>query len=137
MDYFPAEDTLIFLDETNRLTEQGNAIETEFRESMEHRLEKGYLLAGQTELLMPCRQVIQNINKKNCVSLCTIEQQRGDWEIREQFYITVKSVSPYNNSFELLVKDMEYFKKTDTRSFFFPDPGPEPPDWQKISARKD
>ena len=111
LDYFPAEDTLIFLDETNRLTEQGNAIETEFRESMEHRLEKGYLLAGQTDLLMPCRQVIQNINKKNCVSLCTIEQQRGDWEIREQFYITVKSVSPYNNSFELLVKDMEYFKK--------------------------
>ena len=111
LDYFSAEDTLIFLDETNRLTEQGNAIETEFRESMEHRLEKGYLLAGQTDLLMPCRQVIQNINKKNCVSLCTIEQQRGDWEIREQFYITVKSVSPYNNSFELLVKDMEYFKK--------------------------
>ena len=89
--------------------------ETEFRESMEHRLEKGYLLAGQTDILMPCRQTIQNINKKNCVSLCTIEQQKGDWDIREQFYTTVKSVSPYNNSFELLTRDLKRLKRNGYR----------------------
>ncbi len=111
LDYFPQDNTLIFLDETNRLLEQGNAVETEFRESMEHRLEKGYLLGGQTDLLMSCRQVVQKLNRRNCVSLCTIEQKRGEWDIKEQFHTTAKSVSPYNNSFELLVKDMKHFKK--------------------------
>ena len=33
LDYFSTEDTLVFLDETNRLAEQGKAIETEFRAS--------------------------------------------------------------------------------------------------------
>ena len=39
-DYFDTEDTLVILDETNRLTEHAQAVEQEFRESMEHRLEK-------------------------------------------------------------------------------------------------
>lgn len=111
LDYFSEENTLIILDETNRLIEQGKAIEAEFRESMQHRLEKGYLLAGQTDLLISYKQVIYKLNKKNCVSLCTIEQQRGDWEMKGQFHITAKSVSPYNNSFELLVKDLKQYKK--------------------------
>ena len=111
LDYFREEDTLVILDETNRLTEQGNAIEEEFRESMKHRLEKGYLLPGQTDLLISTRQVVYKLNKKNCVSLCTIEQQKGDWEIQGQYQITAASVSPYNNSFELLVKDLKRFKK--------------------------
>ena len=68
-DYFDTENTLILLDETNRLLEQAQAVETEFRESMEHRLEKGYLLAGQTDLLISTRQIQQKINRKNCVSL--------------------------------------------------------------------
>lgn len=111
-DYFSEEDTLVILDETNRLTEQGGAVEAEFQESMQHRLEKGYLLPGQTELLISLKQVIYKLNKKNCVSLCTIEQQKGEWDMKGQFHITAKSVSPYNNSFELLVKDLKQFKKS-------------------------
>ena len=76
-DYFDTEDTLVILDETNRLTEHAQAVEQEFRESMEHRLEKGYLLPGQADLLMGEKQVISKLNKKHCVSLCTIEQQKG------------------------------------------------------------
>lgn len=111
LDYFDVEETLIFLDETNRLTEQGQAIETEFQESMKHRLEKGYLLAGQTDLLLSSRRVTDKLNRKNCVALCTIEQLKGDWDIKEQYYTTAKSISPYNNSFELLVKDLKQYKK--------------------------
>ena len=51
---------LICLDEPARLKEKGETVEQEFRESMIHRLEKGYLLPGQTELLYagdagPCK----------------------------------------------------------------------------------
>ena len=43
---------MIFLDEPLRLKEQGEAVELEFRESMEHRLEKGYLLPEQTAFVL-------------------------------------------------------------------------------------
>ena len=90
-DYFDEENTLVILDETNRLTEHAQAVEQEFRESMEHRLEKGYLLPGQADLLMGEKQVISKLNKKRCVSLCTIEQQKGDWDIKSSFHISAKS----------------------------------------------
>ena len=110
-DYFQTEETLVILDETNRLVEQGTAVEAEFQESMKHRLEKGYLLPGQTDLLISCKQAVSKLNKKKCVSLCTIEQQKGDWDIKDQFHISAQSVSPYNNSFELLVKDLKQYRK--------------------------
>lgn len=110
-DYFSVEDSVFFLDETNRLLETGEAVEHEFRESMKNRLEKGYLLAGQTDLLCSCRQTVQKLNQKNCVSVCTIEQQKADWDIKASFHMTAKSVNPYNNSFELLVKDLQQWKK--------------------------
>ena len=111
LDYFDPADTLIFLDETNRLLEKGEAVESEFRESMKNRLEKGYLLAGQTDLLCGYKKVVYRLNRKNCVSLCTMEQQKADWEMNGQYRTVTKSVNSYNNSFELLVKDLRYWKK--------------------------
>ena len=61
--YFPAGDSLIFLDEPARLKEKGETVEMEFRESMVHRLEKGYLLPGQTELLYPAAQVLARLQR--------------------------------------------------------------------------
>ena len=49
-DYFPKGDCVVYLDEPGRLRERGETIELEFRESMVHRLEKGYLLPGQTDI---------------------------------------------------------------------------------------
>ena len=44
--YFPEGKTAIFLDEPGRLKEKGETVETEFRESMIQRLEKGISAAG-------------------------------------------------------------------------------------------
>ncbi len=41
LDYFPEEEALIFLDEPNRLTENGQAVEEEYQQSLMHREEKG------------------------------------------------------------------------------------------------
>ena len=56
---------MVFLDEPLRLKEQGEAVELEFRESMEHRLEKGYLLPGQTGLLYPVREILAKTQRKD------------------------------------------------------------------------
>ena len=44
LDYFPKNQTLVFLDEPQWMKEHGEEVENEFRESMSHRLEKGYVL---------------------------------------------------------------------------------------------
>lgn len=45
------------------------------------------------------------------VSLSLMEQRGGDWEFGERYQMEVKSVSSYNGSFDLLVKDLQAWKK--------------------------
>ncbi len=110
MDAFPKE-TIWFLDEPNRLAEAAEASLTEYTESMQHRLEKGYALPGQTNLLFTTQQVIGRLNKTSSVGFCTLENAKGSWKVAGVTSISVHAMSPYNNSFELLVKDLKRWKK--------------------------
>ena len=111
LDYFNPDTTMLFLDEPNRLLEAGEAAEEEFRASMEHRLEKGYVLPGQTGLLFTCNQTAGAICKKNAIGLCTLENARAPFTVTAKYSLTVRSVSSYNNSFELLTKDLWRWKR--------------------------
>ena len=110
LDYFPEERTIIFLDEPNRLTEKGGAVEEEYRQSRMHREEKGSRNLPEN-WLCSFEQLQKELNKRNCISVCALEPKQAGWKVREKFYLEVKSISAYNNSFELLVKDLQQYKK--------------------------
>lgn len=110
LDYFPEERTIIFLDEPNRLTEKGGAVEEEYRQSRIHREEKGSRNLPEN-WLCSFEQLQKELNKRNCISVCALEPKQAGWKVREKFYLEVKSISAYNNSFELLVKDLHQYKK--------------------------
>ena len=110
LDYFPEERTIIFLDEPNRLTEKGGAVEEEYRQSRMHREEKGSRNLPEN-WLCSFEQLQKELNKRNCISVCALEPKQAGWKLREKFYLEVKSISAYNNSFELLVKDLHQYKK--------------------------
>lgn len=110
LDYFPEERTIIFLDEPNRLTEKGGAVEEEYRQSSMHREEKGSRNLPEN-WLCSFEQLQKELNKRNCISVCALEPKQAGWKVREKFYLEVKSISAYNNSFELLVKDLHQYKK--------------------------
>ena len=115
LDYFPVEDTLVFLDETQRSIERGMATETEFSESMKQRLEKGYLLPGQMRELFTCKEILAEIARRRCISLVALDMKNPHLEITSRVNIQSKTVNPYNNSFELLVKDLLRYKKNGYR----------------------
>ena len=110
LDYFSEERTIIFLDEPNRLTEKGGAVEEEYRQSRMHREEKGSRNLPEN-WLCSFEQLQKELNKRNCISVCALEPKQAGWKVREKFYLEVKSISAYNNSFELLVKDLHQYKK--------------------------
>ena len=113
-EYFPKE-ALVVLDEPNRLWEEAQAIEKEFRESMTNRLEKGYVLPGQMNLLCESQMASEKLQKHRCMGLCMLEAAGPQWHFAEHFSIDVRSVNTYNNSFELLVKDLQQWKKKGER----------------------
>lgn len=109
-DYFSNEDTCFYLDEPARVIERGKAIEIEFRESMIGRIEKGYILPGQSEAIYSCQEIIAKLNIKNTLLLSTMEYKVAEILEKVKFTVTTKSVNPYNNHFDVLVKDLTRWK---------------------------
>ena len=109
LSYFPPE-TLVFLDELVHLDEKGKVIEQEFSDSMTSRLEKGYCLPGQLEMLLTTKSVFTMLQKHPGVVLSTLDSREGLLSIVGHTGVRAVSVGAYNNQFELLVKDLKRFK---------------------------
>ncbi len=115
LDLFEAKDTAVFIDEPSRVEEHANAVELEFRESMSHRLEKGYILPGQADLLFSKEEILAKISKTHAAYLSCLDiKNRMSGSLlkpERKLSVTAKSIPSYNNSFEALVKDLARFKK--------------------------
>lgn len=115
LEYFPKDKTVIFIDEPAHVAEKAEFVELEFRESMSHRLENGYLLPGQTNVLWDTRTVFAKLAGYKNVLLSALEQKIKYIDIKKTYYLNARNVNPYNNSFELLVKDLQQWKKNGYR----------------------
>ena len=78
-------------------------------------MEKGQIQAEEGNRLLTPEQLAYELNRRNCTALCLMELRKGSWEIQGQYSVTVKSVSPYNNQFPMLVKDLSQWKRAGYR----------------------
>ncbi len=112
---FDKKECCIFLDEPVRIGEHAEAVELEFRESMSHRLEKGYLLPGQMTLLYGRAETAAKLSDYPVVTIASLDMKNPFMKPDRKFDFSAKNVSPYNNSFETLVKDLRHYKKNGYR----------------------
>ncbi len=111
LDYMKEKKAAVILDEPQRLKEKSETVEAEFRESMEHRLEKGYLLPGQADLLFSARAVLAAVQLPEAVFMTGLDQRLPGMTVKNKYSITGKNVNSYQNSFEILIKDLSRWKK--------------------------
>lgn len=115
LDFFEPDSAYLFLDEPARIAEKARVLEDEFRSSMEQRLEKGYLLPEQMKLLIPYKEVIARMNRFSGVGLSALERKVKEWKFSSLYQIQMRGISAYNNSFEILLKDLRQYKKNGYR----------------------
>ena len=75
LDYFAPEDTYLFFDELTRSTERGKQTELEYAQSMEQRLEKGYILPGQMRELFGFKEIMARISRYSCVAVSALDNK--------------------------------------------------------------
>lgn len=110
-DFFDKDKTLFFVDEPGHCMEVMEAVETEFRESMEGRLEKGYILPGQMEVLYGADVVMAMLQRKRTIYLSILDNLPKQLKVVEDFHVQCQSLASYNQHFEMLVQDMKRWKK--------------------------
>ena len=111
MELFDKDKGCFFVDEPARVKEHADAVELEFRESMTHRLEKGYALPGQTDILFGAENVAARMGKNKVVTLAAIDKKNAFFKADKKFDIGARSIASYNNSFDALVKDLKRYRK--------------------------
>lgn len=111
LDYFSKEETIFFLDEPARILERAKVYELEFRESMASRLEGGYILPSQSNVLFPYEEILGKVANQTTILLSMMIHNFPFFSPNSQFHIDVKSVNSYNNSFEELVKDLKMYRQ--------------------------
>lgn len=111
IDYLKDKETVFLLDEPARLSERSKVIETEFRESMINRIEKGYILSGQMDVMTTYEKILAQIAGNQIVVFTTLSQKIKGIKIAETFNIQAKNIVSYNSSFELLIKDLKAYKQ--------------------------
>lgn len=105
-DYFPEEETLFFLDEPAHVEDRAGAVELEFRESMSHRLEKGYLLPSQTNVIYSYEELVGRLAARQTVLISMMDYKAKGWSAQAKYDLMVTTIPSYHHSFEQLVKDL-------------------------------
>ena len=114
-DYFKGEDVCIYMDEPARCIEKGEAVEYEFRESMVSRLEKGYILPGQMDVLFSLPVLLKKLSELPLVLMTTLDMKLKDFSVKHKYNFQIQAAPSYNNNFSLLAKDILRLKKNGYR----------------------
>ena len=112
--YLP-EDTAVFLDDPARLAESGQGYEENFASSMRNRLEGGYILPGQAELLLPFEEAAGAFMDHPLIIMEGLMEAGPEIKARKSYDVRVKSVPSYQGSLEQLAADLKNLKSKDYR----------------------
>ncbi|QDW73783.1 transcription-repair coupling factor [Lachnospiraceae bacterium KGMB03038] len=115
LDYFPVEETLLFLDEPARLLEKGQGVEEEFIEAQKRRVENGMEVSNEEARLYTTKELTEKINGYSSIGMCALDMKAKGLAQRDSYLIQAKSVNPYNSSFDLLTRDLKRLKRNGYR----------------------
>ena len=115
LDYFEKEESILFLDEPARLEEKGEGVEEEYLEAQKNRLEAGMEVTDVRIPLYHTKDVIKKMNEYYCIGFSALETRVKEFKTNHLYSIHAKSVNPYNNSFEMLTRDLKRLKRNGYR----------------------
>ena len=115
LDYFDYETSILFLDEPVRLIERGNGVEEEFVQAQANRMESGYQVSDEEMKLFQTREVAERMSQFYGIAFSALDMKCKELRAREIYNIQTKGVNPYNDSFEMLTRDLKRLKRSGYR----------------------
>lgn len=113
LDYFT--DPLIILDEPLKILESVQALEAEYRESLENRFFKGHLLLEQKNGNLDYKKLFVRLAGKESLLFSSLYQTGKEIPYREEVQISGSSAHLYHHDFEAMAKDLAYYAKQQYR----------------------
>ncbi|MCL1788420.1 MAG: transcription-repair coupling factor, partial [Defluviitaleaceae bacterium] len=110
LDYLP-DNTVIFFDDPNPIALHMETVQTEYSESITHRLEAGRLLPQQVGVMMPWAQVLHHSQKFHRVLFSSLSGRLTEFENPQQIPINARSLAPLHHKPSELKQDITKYLK--------------------------
>ncbi len=115
LDYIP-EDSYIFVDEPDKVYEKAVSYTMHIEESMKARLEGGYVLPTQANILYDGKSIVGRLAGSKCILMETLYKKAIAWGEKKSININSRSIISYKDNVTSLAKDIEGFKKKGYRA---------------------
>ena len=115
LDYFAKEESILFLDEPVRLLDQGRGVSQEFVEAQAKRMESGYEISNEEMKLFSPEEIADRMGAFSCVAFSALDMKCKELRAKETYSLQTREVQSYNNSFEMLTRDLKRLKRSGYR----------------------
>jgi len=112
LDYLP-DNTVIFFDDPNPIAIHMDTVQTEYNESISHRLEAGRLLPQQVDVMMPWAQVLHHTQKFHRVLFSSMSGNLTEFENPTEIPVQARSCMPLRHKPSELKQDIAQYLKKD------------------------
>ena len=117
LDYM-GSDTLIFIDEPSRVSEHSDFTLNEFTQSIENRIDTGYMLPGQLKMVYTYKDILFKLDNRQKVLMTSLIQTIKDFKPKELIDFKVKSSHISKNNMDSLTEDLKYMCSAGYRIIF-------------------
>ncbi len=116
IDYF--KNVTVYVDEPSRVREHSNFVMNEFTESIEGRIDKGYMLPSQIKMVYNYEDIISALDKKQTILLSSLTHTLKDYKPKAIVSFSVKSSALVKNDFNMMAEDIGYMCSRDYNIVF-------------------
>lgn len=117
LDYMPS-DTVVFVDEPSRVREHSDFVLNEFTESIENRIDAGYMLPSQLKMVYTYQDILSVIDKNRKVLMTGLIQTIKDFVPKELIDFKVKGSQVFKNNMDALAEDLSFMCQRGYRVLF-------------------
>ena len=110
------EDTILCIDEPERIREHMDILTEEYQESVKGRIEQGYLLPGQSHMLYSYTEILRQMEAFATVLLAGLSQRSLDFQPKWMADFAVRSTPSFQQRADLFVEELQYLKKENFRT---------------------
>ncbi len=110
------EDTLLVLDEPERIRTHMDILTEEYRESITGRIAQGYLLPGQSNMLYDYTEILRQMDGFATVLLAGLNQRMTDFCPKEAVVLSARATPPFPQRADLFCKELLALKQRGFRT---------------------
>ena len=114
LDYLP-EDTSVFVDDPDRVSERARMYYNEFAASVEGRYDGGYILPGQMDILYDNEKTIAELCLRKPILFSEFYSEPADYSVKSSVQIMTRSIISFNGAVERLRGELEKWRKGNER----------------------